>query len=295
MNYEQIYQGNMVEIFRISDYFYFRRANLPVRDQCNGAFIVSDAGVIIVDAPPGGIEMLEEVEKLFHKPLIGLFLTHGHLDHTKGLAPFLELNIDVYCNYRLLSYLAPDDKKFKANFFGVDGELKLHLSGGVDVELFTLKDITHSKGDMFVRIPKLGIICAGDCVVEFQTAYFHGADTHSWIYALRKLADQKGNYILAGHGPELLPHSYITEFADYLSVIEKCARICFLRFHPELLDQIGEVRFANVSTDEIKILIEDFFAERSADVLFLEEKAGETDARRTVRMVLWELIREWLR
>jgi glyoxylase-like metal-dependent hydrolase (beta-lactamase superfamily II) len=295
MDYEQIYQGNMVEVFRISDYFYFRRGNLPVRNQCNGAFIVSDTGVIVLDAPPGGIEMVEEVEKLFHKPLIGLCITHEHLDHTEGLAPFLELDISVYCNYRILSYLAPDTKKYNANIIGIDGELKLRLAGGIDVELFTLKDITHSRGDMFVRIPKLGIICAGDCVVEFQTAYFHGADTRSWIYALRKLADQKGSYILAGHGPSLFPYSYITEFADYLSVIEKCANLCFPRFHPELLGKTGEERFANVTTDEVKALIEDFFSERSGDVLFLEEKAGKTDARRTVRMVLWELIRAWIR
>ncbi|GHV27849.1 hypothetical protein AGMMS4952_10250 [Spirochaetia bacterium] len=295
MEYEQIYQGNMVEIFRIADYFYFRRANLPVREQCNGAFIVSDTEVFIVDAPPGGIEMACEVENLFHKPLAGLFLTHGHTDHVNGLAPFLERELTVFCNYRLLSYLAPEDKKYRAHFIGVDGTLKLHLAGDVDVELRTLNDVAHSKGDMFVRIPKLGIICTGDCVVEPQTAYFHGADIRSWIYSLRKLADEKGKYVLAGHGPSLFPYSYIGEFADYLSVIEKCARICFMRFHPELLDRINEERFANVTTDEVKVLIEDFFSEGSQDVLFLEGKAGKEDARRTVRMVLWELIREWIR
>jgi hypothetical protein len=68
-----------------------------------------------------------------------------------------------------------------------------------------------------------------------------------------------------------------------------------MRFHPELLDRINEERFANVDTDEVKVLIEEFFSERSRDVLFLEDKAGKEDARRTVRMVLWEFIREWIR
>jgi hypothetical protein len=104
-----------------------------------------------------------------------------------------------------------------------------------------------------------------------------------------------GKLILAGHSPEILPYSYITEFSDYLSVIEKCARSCFMRFHPELLDRIEEERFASVTTDEVKELVEQFFSERGKDTIFLEEKAGPIDARRCIRMVLWELIREWIR
>jgi glyoxylase-like metal-dependent hydrolase (beta-lactamase superfamily II) len=295
MEYEQIYQGNMVEVFRISDYFYFRRANLPVRGQCNGAFIVSDTGVAIVDAPPGGIEMVDEAERLFHKPVTALYLTHGHTDHVGGLLPFLDRNLTVYCNYRLLSYLIPVDKKYKADFAGINGSLGLHLPGDITVELFILNDVAHSKGDMFVRIPGLGVICTGDCVVEYQTAYFHGADIYSWIYALRKLAEVKGNYVLAGHGVSLFPYSYIEEFSNYLSVIEKCARICLDRVHPELMNEIEEIRFAHVNTDDIRELVEQYFSERDGDALFLEEKAGREDARRTVRMTLWEFIRGGIR
>jgi glyoxylase-like metal-dependent hydrolase (beta-lactamase superfamily II) len=305
MKYEQIYQGNMVEIFRIAPYFYFRRANLPIREQCNGAFIVGEREVIIVDAPPEGIEMVDEAEKLFHKPVTALCLTHGHSDHVNGLGPYLERDITVYCNYRILSYLDPETSplerfsslrgKCRANFAAVHDRVDLRLSGGVDMELFISGDTAHSKGDMFVRLPALDLICAGDSVVEYQTAYFHGADIRGWIYSLRQLAKMKGELILAGHSPELLPYSYITEFADYLCVIEKCARICFTRFHPELLGKTEEERFVNVATDEVSALVEIFFDERSGDVILLEKKAGKTDARRTVRMTLWELIREWIR
>jgi glyoxylase-like metal-dependent hydrolase (beta-lactamase superfamily II) len=295
MDYEKIYQGNMVEIFKISDYFYFRRANLPIRGQCNGAFIVGDREVVIVDTPPEGIEMIDEAEKLFHKPVTTLFLTHGHTDHVDGLAPFLARDLTVYCNYRLLSYLIPAGQKIKANFTGIHGNLDLRLSGGVDVELLTLNDVAHSKGDMFVRIPALGIMCTGDSVVEYQTAYFHGADIRSWIYSLRKLYETNGKYILAGHGPSLFPYSYMNDFADHLSAVEKCARICFGRFHPELLGKTEEERFASVNTEEVKALVEQFFAERSVEAVGLEERAGKDDARSEVRMVLWELIREWIR
>ncbi|MDR1898657.1 MAG: MBL fold metallo-hydrolase [Treponema sp.] len=285
----------MAEVFRVTDYLFFRRANLPVRGQCNGAFIVGEREVVIVDAPPEGIEMADEAEKLFHKPVTALCLTHGHTDHVNGLAPYLERDITVYCNYRILSYLAPADYKGRAGFAGINGNLTLRLSGGIDVELFILGETAHSKGDMFIRMPAIGLLCTGDSVVEYQTAYFHGADIRGWIHSLELLAATNGKLILAGHSPEILPYSYITEFAGYLSTIEKCARGCFMRFHPELLDKIEEERFANVTTDEVKELVEQFFSERTKDAVFLEEKAGPVDARRCVRMVLWELIREWIR
>jgi glyoxylase-like metal-dependent hydrolase (beta-lactamase superfamily II) len=295
MSYEQIYQGNMAEVFRITDYFFFRRANLPIRGQCNGAFIVGEREVIVVDAPPEGIEMVDEAEKLFHKPVTAVCLTHGHTDHVNGLAPYLERDITIYCNYRILSHLVPADYRGRADFIGIDGNLTLRISGGIDVELFILGDTAHSKGDLFIRIPALGLLCAGDSVVEFQTAYFHGADIRGWIYSLQFLARMNGKLILAGHSPELLSYSYITEFSGYLSTIEKCARDCFMCFHSELLDKIEEERFANVTTGEVKDLVEQYFSKRSKDTVFLEEKAGPIDARRCVRMVLWEFIREWIR
>jgi glyoxylase-like metal-dependent hydrolase (beta-lactamase superfamily II) len=306
---EQVYQGNMVEVFKISPYFYFRRANLPIRGQCNGAFIVGEREVVILDAPPEGIEMLDEAEELFHKPVTAVLLTHGHTDHVDGLPAWLEKDVTVYCNYRVLDKLVPEKAylqafssmrgRCRADFIGVHDRINLCLAdgkeGGIDIELFIMGDTMHSKGDMFVRIPALELVCTGDAVVEYQTAYFHGADIRGWIYSLRQLARLQNKWILPGHNPELLPYSYMTEFADYLSVIERCARICFMRFHPELLGKIDEERFGSVTTDEVKVLVEQFFDERSTDVLFLEEKAGLADARRVVRMTLWEFIREWLR
>jgi glyoxylase-like metal-dependent hydrolase (beta-lactamase superfamily II) len=302
MAFKKIYQGNMVEIYRVTNRVYFRKANLKQRYQCDGAFIVSDTGVAVVDAPPGGIEMAEEAETLFHKPINALFLTHGHGDHINGLKDYLERNkeggfplgLTIYCSRRLVESLEPAARDYKINFVSVDGTLKLSLPGGTGVELYTLGDVAHSKWDMFVRIPDPGILCTGDAVVEYETAFFHSADIESWILALRKAAKEKGKWVLAGHGIAPFPYSYIGDFADFLGVVEKAARDCLDRYNPNPKLTEKE-RFADVSAERVRKLVDGYFAEGGKEARFLEEKAGKEDARREVRMVFWSLCRFFIR
>jgi glyoxylase-like metal-dependent hydrolase (beta-lactamase superfamily II) len=302
MAFKKVYQGNMVEIYRVTDRVYFRKANLKKRYQCDGAFIVSDTGVAVVDAPPGGIEMAEEAEKLFHKPINALFLTHGHGDHAGGLQDFLERNkaggfplgFTIYCSRRLVETLEPEARDYRANFVAVDGVLTLNLSGGVEVELRTLGDVAHSKWDMFVRVPDPGILCTGDAVVEYETAFFHSADIESWRSILQKTAKEKGKWIRAGHGPAPFPYSYLGDFAAFLGVVEKAARDCLDRYNPNPKLTEKE-RFVEVSAEKVRKLVDGYFAEGGSDARFLEEKAGKEDARRDVRMVFWSLCRFFMR
>jgi glyoxylase-like metal-dependent hydrolase (beta-lactamase superfamily II) len=294
MEFEKIYQGNLVEIFRISDYFYFRKADLPVRGQCNGAFIVGETGVAIVDATPGGIEMADESEKLFNKPVTAICLTHGHGDHIDGLKDWLDRDITVYCSRRVIEGLDPSFFKRRVNFVGIEGPVQLRLAGNVKVDLIPNNDVAHSKWDTFIRIPSVGVVCTGDSVVEYQTAYFHSADIRSWILSLRRLAKEKGTWVLAGHGETLFSYSYINEFADYLAVIERCAQICLQRRWPNP-SETADPRFVDLTSADVRGEVEKLFAEKGEDTRSLEERAGPEDARREVRMVLWAMVRMYIR
>jgi hypothetical protein len=99
---------------------------------------------------------------------------------------------------------------------------------------------------------------------------------------------------LAGHGPALFPYSYINEFADFLAVIEKCAKECFTRHWPNPNETIDE-RFMRLSWPEVKELVDKYFEEGNSDTRFLEEKAGPVDARREVRMTVWGMTRLYVR
>jgi hypothetical protein len=184
-------------------------------------------------------------------------------------------------------------KNRRTCFVGVEGGARLCFSGGMELELLTLPDTAHSKWDLFVFIPGEGILCTGDAVVEYQTAYFHGADIQSWISSLRHLAGLKGRAVLSGHGPSLFPWNYIGEFADFLETLERAARTCLARYGDSW--KTDKERFALVDTASVRTLVDQYFAEGEEDARFIAAKAGDDDGRREVRMVLWSFIREYIR
>jgi glyoxylase-like metal-dependent hydrolase (beta-lactamase superfamily II) len=294
MDFEKVYEGNLVEVFKITDALYFRKANLSLRNQCNGAFIVGSRGVAIVDAPPESIEMFEEAEKIFKKPVTEICLTHGHWDHLQGLFEWVDKDVTVYCSRRVIETLDPSVRKRRANFAGIDGSINLYLAGDVEVDLTTNNDVAHSKWDMFIRIPEAGVVCTGDSVVEYQTTYFHSADIRQWILTLRRLAAQSGKYVLAGHGPTLFPYSYINDFADWLSVIEKAAQTVLKRHWPNP-NETEDERFQKLAIPDVIKKVDDYFAEGGEEVRYLEQRVDKDNARRVVRMVLYEYIRLYLR
>jgi len=294
MSFEKIYDGNLTEVFKITDNLYFRKANLSQRNQCNGAFIVGSRGVAIVDTPPESIEMAEEAQKLFGKPVTEICFTHGHWDHLKGLMEWVDRDVTVYCSRRIIESLDPSFRKKRANFVGIDGNVQLYLAGDVEVDLMPNNDVAHSKWDTFIKIPEAGVVCTGDSVVEYQTTYFHSADVRQWILSLRRLAQLPGKYVLAGHGPSLFPYSYINDFADWLSVIEKAALTLLERHWPNP-DETLDVRFQNLTIPDVIQKVEDYFSEGGEEVRYIEDRVNRDDARRVVRMVLYSYLRLYLR
>lgn len=287
MQEEKIYEGNQVEIFRVSPEVCFRKASLA-RGQCNSVYFVGPSGVAVLDVPTreAAHEFVSECKLLFNKPIRTVLLTHGDGDHVDGLPAFLDKDVTVYCSRRLFSKLAPVGKGYKAAFVAVDGMMRMSLPGGLELELFTLPDITHSHWDMFVRIPSEKTLCTGDAVVEYPTLYFHNANTFTWSAQLKALAERNDRIVLPGHGP-IYPYSYVGEVAEYLETVYRAARQCFKRFKPVELEKI--------SVEKINAVLSAYFAEEGADARELIKKAGEADAVREVRMALWHLVREEMR
>lgn len=123
---------------------------------------------LLIDSGYGKINLKKIVEKLTDKPII-LFLTHGHIDHVCGNAPFdTYLSKDDFNVYKLHT-----STEFLSNYF--KREIKLS-----DVKPFD-KDII-DLGERIVRFVKTpghtpGSICVID---EFSHMAFCGDTINPW-------------------------------------------------------------------------------------------------------------------
>ncbi|MDR0916045.1 MAG: MBL fold metallo-hydrolase [Oscillospiraceae bacterium] len=277
---ELVYTGNMVEIFKLSQRLYFRRANLPLRQQGNSVFIVGESGVAIVDPSTveAAEEMLAEIALLFGKPLRYVFLTHNHPDHAEGLPVFFKLPVTVFCSHKCAEEIGRINDGAAA-IAGVRGSLSFLLDG-YRVELVALDDAAHSPWDMLVRLPEERAVCTGDLVVEFESLFFHYANPERWVANLRELALGRDEYVLPGHGG-VYPATMITDVADFLETLIFAARECIDRFMPVL----GPFTARDPDYATLDRYVAEYLAEDTPTTRELREKA-RGDAQRELRMMV---------
>ena len=283
---EQVYEKDLVQIFRVTPHVYFRRADLMRRGQCNGAFFFSDGVVGVVDVPTmeGAREIVEESRLLFHQPVSVIFITHGHDDHVDGLPVFLEMPVTVFCSERLVDRILAGQAPNRAIVVGVRDRTSVRMAG-MDVECCALDGTAHSPWDMLIRVPAAGLACTGDTVVDPSLLHFHSANVEGWIAALKALSDSGGTRILPGHG-EIYPWSKAAETADLIETLVAAAASCLSLLSAEEIRKISE--------DRINEIVSAYLSGDSRDAARIRDLAG-VGAVRELRMVLRNLVYKELR
>jgi glyoxylase-like metal-dependent hydrolase (beta-lactamase superfamily II) len=187
----------------------------------NAAAIVTDAGVIVIDAlgsPALAEEFLQALAGVTAQPVRTVVVTHYHADHIYGLQTFKARGATIVAQRRSAEYLASDTARLRLaasreELFPwideqtrlvqadviVDDRLELNLGGERIVLLYA--GPAHTPEDLVVVMPSRGILFSGDLVFRGRIPFVGQADSARWIAALDELVALGPRLVVPGHGP----------------------------------------------------------------------------------------------
>jgi glyoxylase-like metal-dependent hydrolase (beta-lactamase superfamily II) len=209
----------------------------------NAGFIVTDEGVVVVDAlgsPALAKELLAEIRRVTTQPLRYLIVTHYHADHIYGLQVFKDAGATVIADGRARDYLNSDTalRRLEASREElapwVDAQTRLVAADRwLDADDTTLRlgsfDIrirhvgpAHTAEDLVVFVPQLGVLFSGDLFFRGRIPFVGQADSRLWIASLDKLMADRPRLVVPGHGPvSTEPMADLQLTRDYLAHLRR--------------------------------------------------------------------------
>lgn len=187
----------------------------------NAGFIVTDGGVVVVDAlgsPALANELLAEIKRVTTQPVRYVIVTHYHADHIYGLQSFKAAGATVIAHSAGREYLNSDaamkrleagrselapwidqnTRLVPADRWLTDEQTLLRV-GSVDIVIRHVGP-AHSTEDLVVFVPQLGVLFSGDLFFRGRIPFVGEADSRRWIASLERLIDDKPRVVIPGHG-----------------------------------------------------------------------------------------------
>lgn len=208
----------------------------------NAAFVVTDAGVVVVDAlgsPVLARELIAEIRRITPKPIKHLIITHYHADHIYGLQQFKAAGVQLIGQKDGQLYLHSETSglRLKASreemFPWIDEKTQLvpadrWIAGPTTLRLggldFVLQPAgpAHTPEDLVVYVPQLKLLVAGDLVFRGRVPFVGQADSGSWITALDRLLAFDTAVVVPGHGPvSMTAREDLQLTRDYLAYLRE--------------------------------------------------------------------------
>ncbi len=167
------------------------------------AFLVTDAGVIVFDAPASfGRHLPAAIARVTDKPVKMLVYSHAHKDHIGGSAAFKDVaGLQVVALDGVAAFLKgmADPNRLVPNLTFA-GKKTLEL-GGVAVDL-TARSYHSPEGDLFIHIPRAKFLMAIDSVTPGY-APFQGfdltTDFHRYLAMFDELLAYDFETFVGGH------------------------------------------------------------------------------------------------
>lgn len=237
----------------------------------NVAFIVTDAGVVLIDTGPSlayGKALRAAIATVTDKPVIQVFLTHHHPDHALGNQVFADLPIATLEGTKKL--LEEQGDHMAENMYRVIGdqmrgtevvlptqivEAGVIEIGGHPLQLLSLTG--HTGADLVVFDQRTGVLFAGD-LVFYQRALAtpNTPSLEAWLADLSVLQALPWKYVVPGHGPLATDNKPFLQMHDYLTWLDTALREAAqsgLDMNQVIRLPIPE-RFANVSLTRYELV-----------------------------------------
>ena len=202
-------------------------ANVTILDTADGA--------VLVDAGPSlryGTELTALAKKLTGKPVVRVYLTHLHPDHTYGDAAFQPAQIAA--TPALITELQTEGPGFSDGMYRLLGDwmrgTELHIPGhviatpsetigGRTLRLLALAG--HSGADLAIFDEATKTLIAGDLVFHDRAPSTPHADLPRWRTSLDTLKGLGQLRVVPGHGPvDLTPHAAIDQTRDWIDWVD---------------------------------------------------------------------------
>ena len=203
----------------------------------NSCYVDAGDGYIVVDTGPSfayAASAYHQMQSIKPLPVKLVINTHVHDDHWLGNGFFTRMgvtvlgsddfahNADVSIPTRMQSRISPEayektEPTLPTELIGNDTD---KVVGNQELQLRLIKHKAHTAKDLYVYLPKIGVLFAGDLVFNDRLPSLRDGDINGWIAALEELEGRGALRVIGGHGHRSdsqatqMTHEYLSQMRD---------------------------------------------------------------------------------
>ncbi|MBU0720649.1 MBL fold metallo-hydrolase [bacterium] len=182
----------------------------------NSCFVDMGTSYLVIDSGPtylyaqNAYKKMKEIKEL---PVSYVINTHVHDDHWLGNSYYNELGVKILGSKQFESLVKSEMTRMQKNiskeaYAGTSevfpnefvNDKKVLMINDMEVQIKSINKKAHSNSDLFVYIPSISTVFAGDLVFNERIPSLRDGNINTWIQVLDDIKSLDAEYIVGGHG-----------------------------------------------------------------------------------------------